>query len=39
MGTWLVEHIMEMDKPLHKYILQHKEQVSSGLKGNAEGYL
>jgi hemerythrin-like metal-binding protein/PAS domain S-box-containing protein len=36
MSTWLVEHIMEMDKPLHKYILKHKEQVDSGLKGNTE---
>ncbi|PKH88072.1 bacteriohemerythrin [Colwellia sp. Bg11-28] len=39
MSTWLVEHIMEMDKPLHKYILKHKEQVGSGLKGNTEGYM
>lgn len=36
LSTWLVEHLMEMDKPLHKYILKHKEQVSSGLKGNTE---
>jgi len=36
MSTWFVEHIMEMDKPLHKYILKHKKQVSSGLKGNTE---
>ncbi len=39
MGTWLVEHIIEMDKPLHKYILKHKQQVSNGLKGNTEGYV
>jgi hemerythrin-like metal-binding protein/PAS domain S-box-containing protein len=39
MGTWLVEHIIEMDKPLHKYILKHKQQVGNGLKGNTEGYV
>jgi hemerythrin-like metal-binding protein/PAS domain S-box-containing protein len=39
MGTWLVEHIIEMDKPLHKYIVKHKEQVGNGFKGNTEGYL
>jgi len=39
MSTWLVEHIVEMDKPLHKYILKNKEQVDSGLKGNSEGHM
>ncbi|WP_190277863.1 PAS domain S-box protein [Colwellia psychrerythraea] len=36
MSSWLVEHIMEMDKPLQKYILKHNKQVGSGLKENTE---
>jgi len=37
MSTWIIEHMMEMDKPLHKYILQHKERVSDGLTRSIKG--
>jgi PAS domain S-box-containing protein/hemerythrin-like metal-binding protein len=39
MSVWLVDHIMEMDKPLHKYIMKNKAQTESNLKGNIEDYI
>mgnify|MGYP000036741955 CR=1 FL=1 len=39
MSEWLVDHIMVMDKPLHKYIMKSKEKELEGnlLKGNSKG--
>ena len=37
MSAWFVDHIVEMDKPLHKYIMKNKEQMENDLKGSIEG--
>jgi hemerythrin-like metal-binding protein len=37
MSEWLVDHLLVMDKPLHKYFMKGKELVGNGLKGNTEG--
>jgi len=37
MSEWLVDHIMVMDKPLHKYLMKKKGIEGNALKGNTEG--
>lgn len=34
---WLIDHIMVMDKPLHKYLMKNKKLKGDNLKDNTEG--